>query len=238
MPRKHLIASQTNKKQQNQAKLWQKLAREIKAAVNVGGPNIKANPRLKAAVAKALANNLSRDSINKNINGVNSDKESLENYEYEAYGPNGLQIIIGVLTNNSNRSASNIRGYLSKLGGQMAKPNAVKAFFENKGYIIVSKENNFNVSADSLLEQTMEFNILDIVEQEDCFEIYTDPNDYYKVVDTLKNNNINLHSFDLKLFPMSSIDNIGDLTEKYERFLESCENDEDIQWVVTNYEQN
>ena len=93
MPRKHLIASQTNKKQQSQAKLWQKLAREIRAAVKVGGPNPEANPRLKSAINKALQNNLSRDSINRNINGGNKDTEKLENLEYEAYGPNGLQII-------------------------------------------------------------------------------------------------------------------------------------------------
>ncbi|ASJ89076.1 MAG: DNA-binding regulatory protein, YebC/PmpR family [Candidatus Malacoplasma girerdii] len=235
MPRKHLIASQTNKKQQSQAKLWQKLAREIKAAVNVGGPNIEANPRLKAAVAKALANNLSRDSINRNINGTNTDKENLEALEYEAYGPNGLQIIIGVLTSNSNRSASNIRGYLSKLGGHIVKPNAVKAFFETKGYIIAKKN---NTSLDQLMELTMEFGILDLIEQEDGFEIFTTSSDYYKVVDHLKANNIELFSFDLKLFPMSPINDIGDNTEKLTRFIDSCEDDEDIQWTVTNYEPN
>ena len=69
MPRKHLIANQTNKKQQAQAKMWQKLAREIRASVKVGGPNPEANPRLKSAISKALQNNLSRESINKNING-------------------------------------------------------------------------------------------------------------------------------------------------------------------------
>ena len=149
MPRKHLIASQTNKKQQAQAKMWQKLAREIRAAVKVGGPNPEANPRLKSAINKALQNNLSRDSINKNINGCNKDTEKLETLEYEAYGPNGLQIIISVLTDNPNRSAGNIRGYLNKFNAKIAKPNSVKSFFEEKGYVIVPKKPN--ISIDSLL---------------------------------------------------------------------------------------
>lgn len=234
MPRKHLIASQTNKKQQYQAKLWQKLAREIRAAVKVGGPNIEANPRLKAAVQKALANNLSRDSINRNINGSNDDKENLQTLEYEAYGPNGLQIIINVLTNNQNRSAGNIRGYLSKLNAKIAKPNSVKVFFTNKGNIIVPKKEGLTV--DKLLELTLECNILDIIEQEDCFEIFTEPNDFYKVLDILKENNVEVFSHDLKLFanePINTLDQ--DTQERLERFIDSCEDDDDVQWTVTNY---
>ena len=232
MPRKHLIASQTNKKQQSQAKMWQKLAREIRAAVKVGGPNPEANPRLKQAVQKALANNLSRDSINKNINGSNVDKESLETLEYEAYGPNGLQIIINCLTDNPNRAAGNIRGYLSKLNGKLARPNAVKTFFDNKGHIIVVKTNN--VSVDFLMEITMAYNILDILEQEDCFEIYTAPSDFYQVLEELKKNNVQIFSQDLKLFPQQTVNTVED-KEKYDRFISSCEDDDDVQWVVTNY---
>ncbi len=233
MPRKHLIASQTNKKQQTQAKVWQKLAREIRAAVKVGGPNIEANPRLKAAIQKALSNNLSRESIERNINGLNQNKEDLETLEYEAYGPNGLQIIIHVLTSNPNRSAGNIRGYLSKVGGKIAKTNSVKTFFTNKGLIIVPKENNITV--DSLLELTMEYEILDILEHEDGFEIFTSPNSFYDVVELLKKNNINIFSSDLKLISNEPVEITDEkLLEKINTFIESCDDDEDIQWVVTN----
>lgn len=236
MPRKHLIASQTNKKQQSQAKVWQKLAREIRAAAKVGGSNIEANPRLKAAVQKALANNLSRESIDRNINGVNNDKEKLEVLEYEAYGPNGLQIIIHVLTSNPNRSAGNIRGYLSKLGGKIAKPNSVKTFFENKGIIIVPKSDK--VSVDSLLELTMEYNILDILEHEDGYEIYTAPDCFYEVVELLKKNNIQIYASDLKLIANEPIESLDESSEKkLTNFIESCDEDDDIQWVVTNYNQ-
>lgn len=235
MPRKHLIASQTNKKQQSQAKLWQKLAREIRAAAKVGGTNIDANPRLKAAVQKALANNLSRESIERNIKGVNNDQENIETLEYEAYGPDGLQIIIHALTSNSNRTAGNIRGYLSKLGGKITKPNSVKVFFENKGLIIVPKTNNITV--DSLLELTMDYDIYDILEHDDGYEIYTSPECFYEVVNILKQNQINIYSSDLKLFANEPIEKLDDkVIEKLENFIEACDNDDDIQWVVTNYQ--
>ncbi|MBQ6280128.1 MAG: YebC/PmpR family DNA-binding transcriptional regulator [Mycoplasma sp.] len=236
MPRKHLIASQTNKKQQAQAKTWQKLAREIRAAVKVGGPNPEANPRLKSAINKALQNNLSRDSINKNINGGNKDNEKLETLEYEAYGPNGIQIIICALTDNPNRTAGNIRGYLNKFNANLAKPNSVKSFFEEKGYIIIPKKPG--ISVDNLLELTMENKILDIFEQEDCFEIYVEPLDIYKTVDNLKNNNVEVFSSETKFFPNQQVTELDDKTkQKLFDFIEACENDDDIQWVVTNFEE-
>ena len=237
MPRKHLIASQTNKKQQAQAKMWQKLAREIRAAVKVGGPNPEANPRLKSAINKALQNNLSRDSINKNINGCNKDTEKLETLEYEAYGPNGLQIIISVLTDNPNRSAGNIRGYLNKFNAKIAKPNSVKSFFKEKGYVIVPKKPN--ISIDSLLELTMSNKVLDILEQEDCFEIYVEPSDIYKTVDNLKNNNIEIFLSEIKFFSNQKVSKLDEkIKQKLFDFINSCDDDEDIQWVVTNFEEN
>ncbi|RCT49462.1 YebC/PmpR family DNA-binding transcriptional regulator, partial [Ureaplasma parvum] len=98
MPRKHLIASGINKKQQQQAKSWMKSAKEIKAAAKMGGPNPEANPRLKVAIERALNNNLSRDSIERNINGASKDADNLKELTYEGYGPNGLAIIVRALT--------------------------------------------------------------------------------------------------------------------------------------------
>ena len=237
MPRKHLIASQTNKKQQAQAKMWQKLAREIRAAVKVGGPNPEANPRLKSAISKALQNNLSRDSINKNINGCNKDTEKLETLEYEAYGQNGLQIIISVLTDNPNRTAGNVRSYLNKFNAKIAKPNSVKTFFEEKGHIIVPKRSN--ISIDSLLELTMSNKVLDILEQEDSFEIYVEPFDIYKAIDNLKNNNIEIFSSEVKFFSNQKVLELDEkVKQKLFDFINSCNDDEDIQWVVTNFDEN
>ena len=98
MPRKHLIAAGINKKQQSQAKIWNKLAKEIKAATKVGGANPDTNPRLKTAIDKALQNNLSRESIERNINGASIDKSQQNEYLFEIYGPNSIAIMVMALT--------------------------------------------------------------------------------------------------------------------------------------------
>lgn len=234
MPRKHLVASQTSKKQQFQAKLWQKLAREIKAAVKVGGKNVEANPRLKAAVEKALQNNLSRDSIDRNINGPSNNEDS-KIVDFECYGPNGIQIIVHGLTNNINRITSNLRGYLSKLHGEIAKPNSVRLFFDNYGVIVVYKKTGDSI--DNLLELTMSYKIIDIFEADDGYEILTDPQDFYKVKEELIKHQYQIFDADIKLVPQNKIDNIDEDSKiRLERFIEACEEDEDIQWVITNYE--
>lgn len=235
MPRKHLVASQTNKKQQSQAKLWQKLAREIKAAVKVGGPNIEANPRLKAAVDKALQNNLSRESIERNINGSNKDNADMAIKEFECYGPNGLQLVISALTDNVNRTISNLNGYLAKLHGQIAKSNSVKIFFDNVGYIVVYK--NTSTSVDKIMELTLDYNIIDVVDQEDAIEVKTTPNDFYKVKEVLLQNQLKIFDAEVKLLPQNPITSLDtDSKSRLDKFIESCEQDDDIQWVVTNYE--
>ncbi|MDR2823504.1 MAG: YebC/PmpR family DNA-binding transcriptional regulator [Mycoplasmataceae bacterium] len=235
MPRKHLVASQTNKKQQLQAKLWQKLAREIKAAVKVGGPNIEANPRLKAAVDKGLQNNLSRESIQRNISGSSKDPAELSTLEFECYGPNGLQLVISALTDNINRTTSSLRGYLSKFHGEIAKPNSVKIFFDNRGDIIVYKDNH---SIDGLMELTMSYEIVDILEHEDAFEILTSPADFYKVKDLLTNSGYRLFEGEVKLISQNKITSLDEDTKvRLEKLLTLCDEDEDIQWVVTNYEE-
>ncbi|MDR0545457.1 MAG: YebC/PmpR family DNA-binding transcriptional regulator [Mycoplasmataceae bacterium] len=235
MPRKHLVASQTNKKQQLQAKLWQKLAREIKAASRVGGPNPDANPRLKAAIDKALDNNLSWESINRNMNGSAKDEAELSTKEFECYGPNGLQIVINTLTDNVNRTISNINGYLSKLHAQIAKINSVKIFFDNVGYIVVYKDPNINV--DQIMNWTLSYEIIDIIEQEDAIEIKTSPKDFSAVKHVLLDNKCRIYSAQITWIAQNPITTLDEDTKnRLETFTNLCDEDADIQWVVTNYQ--
>lgn len=240
MPRKHLIASGINKKQQQQAKVWMKCAKEIKAAAKVGGPNPEANPRLKAAIDRALQANLSRESIQKNIQGANKDTNKLSELIYEGYGPNGLAIMIKVLTDNENRSISSLRGYFSKLKGQISKPNSVKMIFSELGQIVIEKT---KASYDNLLElislcpNLQSDDIVDFKDDdENAFELLTSISAFYIVKDYLIENNIELYSAEIKMIPnSSSLVNINQ--EQYallERFINSCEDDDDVQWVVHN----
>ena len=232
IPRKHLIANITNKKQQLQAKIWLKLAREIKAAVKIGGSNPQSNSRLKAAIEKALQNNLSKEAINRNILGANKDQKNLINLTYECYGPNGIQIIVNALTDNQNRVVANLHGYLTKLGGQIAKQNSVKMFFTELAVFHVNK--NSKTTYDFLLELLLPYEIVDLIEG-DIYEILAKPKDFFAINNELKKNQCDIIFGEVKLVANEKKeihDNL--LMEKIQRFLNQCEQDEDIQSVVTN----
>lgn len=233
MPRKHLIASGINKKQQQQAKIWMKCAKEIKAAAKMGGPNPEANPRLKAAIVRALQNNLSRDSIEKNINGANKDASTLKELYYEGYGPNGMGIIIKAVTDNEQRTISAIRGYFSKLHGNIAKPNSVMIHFDERSEFVIDKS-LFN--EDQILEATMDSEIIDLIDDEDCFVIIAKPQEFTKINDLLEKANITSLSSEIRYIPQNTVQINQEQKILYDRFINACDDDDDIQWVVTNCE--
>lgn len=241
MPRKHLISAGINKKQQDQAKIWMKLAKEIKAAVKTGGSNVEANPRLKAAIDKALQNNLSRESIQKNIHGSQKDPTTLIDVEYEGYGPNGLGIIIKALTDNENRTISSIRGYFSKLNGKLAKQNSVKTLFKISGEILINKnnitENALTIDLINIVDQLPNCEIEPIeqsIENDDCFQIITNPKYFYKIRDKLLELNYHILKSEIKYIPNQFINLNETEFNSLEKFLNNCDEDDDIQWVVTN----
>lgn len=232
MPRKHLIASSINKKQQQQSKVALKCVREIKAAVKVGGPNPEANPRLKAAISRALENNLTRETIQRNISNC-KDSEVLKELMYEGYGPRGLAIIIKALTDNEQRTVSNIRGYFSKLKGELSKPNSVKMLFNEYGQFIIPK--NDQISEDKILELTLNYNVVDLQHDESAFELLVMPEDFYNVKNLLtENSNLQILSSEIKLIPQTFVDVTEAEDALLQRFIDTCEDDDDIQWVVTN----
>jgi YebC/PmpR family DNA-binding regulatory protein len=192
---------------------------------------------LKAAVDKALLNNLSKESIDRNINGGNKDPSDLVQLEYECYGPNGIQIVIKALSDNSNRTIANINGYLAKLHGEIAKTNSVKIFFDNYGVIILKKK--LGQTKDNV-EEVIIMNDLngyvDSEEFEDSFEVKTDPsNDFYKIKDALKNNGFEIFDAEIKLVPQNYVSNLNeDATQRIIKFIDCCNEDDDIQSVVTN----
>lgn len=230
MPRKHLIASGINKKQQQQAKIWMKCAKEIKAAAKVGGPNPEANPRLKAAIDRALQNNLSRDSIQRNITGANKDADNLKELTYEGYGPNGLAIMVRALTDNEQRTISNLRGYFSKLHGQISKPNSVMMLFDERGEIILEKTK----SEEELLEATIDFEVYDVIEDESAIALIVNKDDFYACKESLIENGFKIIDAEIKYIANTTVDLSAEDETKLQKFIDSCEDDDDIQWVVTN----
>ncbi len=231
MPRKHLIASGINKKQQQQSKIWMKCAKEIKAAAKVGGPNPDANPRLKAAIQRALQNNLSRDSIQRNINGASKDSESLKEIFYEGYGPKGIAIIVKALTDNEQRTISNVRGYFSKLHGEISKLNSVKMLFNEYGVFLISKS---NIDENKILELTMDCNVVDVIDYDSYYELLVETQDFYKVKNIFDEHSIQIESFEIKHIPIDEIEISDEDKIKLDRFFDSCEDDDDVQIVISN----
>lgn len=231
MPRKHLIASGINKKQQQQSKIWMKCAKEIKAAAKVGGPNPDANPRLKAAIQRALQNNLSRDSIQKNINGASKDPDVLKEIFYEGYGPKGIAIIVKALTDNEQRTISNVRGYFSKLHGEISKPNSVKMLFNEYGVFLISKS---QIDENKILELTMDCNVVDIIDYDSYYELLVETQDFYKVKNIFDSSSIQIDSFEIKHIPINEIEISDEDKIKLDRFFDSCEDDDDVQIVISN----
>lgn len=203
-----------------------KCAKEIKAAVKVGGTNVDSNPRLKSAIARALQNNLSRDSIEKNINGASKDANTLKELFYEGYGPNGIAILIKSLTDNEQRTISALRGYFSKLKGQIAKPGSVMMIFEEKSEFVID---NSIYSEDKILEAVIDFDILDLIDDQDCFILTAKPNDFFVIKDALEKNNITTLDAEIKFIAneSKSIDSAN--IERINKFINSCDEDDDIQ---------
>lgn len=227
MPRKHLIASAINKKQQQQSKLALKCVKEIKAAVKVGGPNPEANPRLKAAISRALDNNLTRDTIQRNI-ANSKDADNLKELTYEGYGPRGLAIIVKTLTDNEQRTISNLRGYFSKLHGEISKPNSVKMLFDEYGQFIIA--NNNKITEDDILEMTLNYNVVDLKHDDSAFELLVQPIDYFDVKQIMSDNTqIELLSSEVKLIPNAYVDISEQEDVALQKFITSCEDDDDIQ---------
>jgi YebC/PmpR family DNA-binding regulatory protein len=190
---------------------------------------------------KAYLNNMTKEAVQRNIQGSNKDASELVSLEYECYGPNGIQIIVNALSDNSNRTYSNLRGYLSKLHGEIAKPNSVKIFFDMQGVIIFEKHPN--QSKENIEEIVLENNVegyIDCNEFEDSFEVITTPdNNFYTIKELLSNNGYKVFEASIKLVAQSKITSLDEENKaRLEKFIESCDEDEDIQSVVTNYEEN
>jgi transcriptional/translational regulatory protein YebC/TACO1 len=161
--------------------------------------------------------------------------------EYECYAPNGIQIIVNALSDNANRTNSSLRGYLAKLHGEIAKPNSVKIFFDNQGSIILEKQPT--QTKDNIEELILDNNIdgyVDCLEYEDSFEVLTTPdNNFYLIKDLFIANGFKVFDSSIKLIAQNKVTKLDDEAKmRLEKFIDSCDNDDDIQTVVTNFEEN
>ncbi len=234
------FANIKHKKEKNDAakgKIFTILGREIAVAVKEGGPDPSNNFKLAQVIAKAKANNMPNDTIDRGIKKAAGDAGNV-NYEYityEGYGPNGIAIIVNTLTDNKNRTAANVRSAFTKGQGSIGTPGCVSFMFDEKGQIIIDKE-ACDLEADDLMMIALDAGAEDFSEEEDSFEIIIAPDSLENVEKALNENKIELASCEVTMIPQNYVD-VSDETaiHNIQRILDFLEDDDDVQAVYTNW---
>ena len=236
------FANIKHKKEKNDAakgKIFTKLGREIAVAVKEGGPDPSQNSRLKDVIAKAKANNMPNDTIDRSIKKAAGDANAV-NYEsvtYEGYGPNGIAIIVEALTDNKNRTASNVRNAFTKGSGNVGTPGCVSYMFDKKGQIIISKE-ECSMDADDLMMIALDAGAEDFIEEEDSFEVVTDPDSFSQVREALEAENISMAQAEVTMIPQTWVElkDEGDI-KNMNKTSDLLEEDDDVQEVYHNWDE-
>lgn len=234
------FANIKHKKEKNDAakgKIFTKLGRELAVAVREGGGSDPAsNSRLRDAIAKAKSNNMPNDTIDKAIKKAAGEdgEHRYERATYEGYGPAGTAIIVEALTDNKNRTASNVRHAFTKGSGNIGTQGCVSFMFDQKGQIIVDKE-EYDGDADTLMMDALDCGAEDFNEEDDSYEILTDPNDFSEVRLELEKKGIPMAAAEVTMIPQTEVkltnpDDIKNLVKT----LDILEEDDDVQDVYHN----
>lgn len=236
------FANIKHKKEKNDAakgKIFTIIGREIAVAVKEGGADPANNSKLRDVIAKAKANNMPNDTIERGIKKAAGDANSV-NYvtvTYEGYGPNGTAIIVDALTDNKNRTASNVRNAFTKGGGNVGTQGCVSFMFDKKGQIIIDKE-AFEGDADELMMTAVDAGAEDFTEEEDSFEITTAPDDFSAVREALESAGIPMISAEVTMIPQTWVEltDENDI-KKMNRILDLLDDDDDVQAVYHNWDE-
>ena len=237
------FANIKHKKEKNDAKkgkIFTIIGREIAVAVKEGGADPVNNSKLRDVIAKAKANNMPNDTIDRGIKKAAGDANAA-NYEYityEGYGPSGIAIIVDTLTDNKNRTAANVRSAFTKGNGNIGTPGCVSFMFDKKGQIIIDKE-ECEMSADDLMMIALDAGAEDFNEEEDSFEILTDPDTFGEVRDGLQEQNIPMAEADVTMIPQNYVElTAEDDIKNIQRTLDLLDEDDDVQYVYHNWSEN
>jgi len=216
-------------------KVFTKLIREITMAARQGGGAQDANPRLRTAILKAKEANMPSDNIDRAIKKGTGELPgmTIEEMTYEGYGLNGVAIIIEAMTDNKNRTTSEIRNILSKRGGNLAGSGAVSWIFHKKGYIMVDKK---TAEEDKVMSIALDSGAEDFVIGEESYEITTTPQDFEKVKNAIEANKIAFQVAEITMIPTNSVKLEGDAARKVLGLVEELEDHDDVQHVYANFD--
>ena len=237
------FANIKHKKEKNDAakgKIFTIIGKEIAIAVKEGGPDPNNNYKLKDVIAKAKANNVPNDTIERGIKKA-SGEGSAASYEaitYEGYGPGGIAIIVNTLTDNKNRTSANVKHAFSKGKGSMGTPGCVSYMFDKKGQIIIDAEEieDMEMDPDELMMTVLDCGAEDFQEEEDSYTVITDPDDFSIVREKLEEAGIPMADAEISMIPRNYVDlaNEEDITN-LNRILDLLDDDDDVQEVFHNW---
>ena len=237
------FANIKHKKEKNDAakgKIFTIIGREIAVAVKEGGgPDPANNFKLATVIAKAKANNMPNDTIERGIKKAAGDNGNVvyEHVTYEGYGPNGVAIIVETLTDNKNRTASNVRNAFTKGYGSIGTQGCVSFMFDKKGQIIIDKE-ECEMEADDLMMLALDAGAEDFAEEDDSYEILTQPDDFQPVYDAIKDAGIEMASAEVTMIPQNyvTLTDENDI-KQLNRTLDLLDEDDDVQAVYHNWDE-
>jgi len=221
------------------AKVFTKIGREIMVAVKLGGPDPNSNPKLKNLIQKAKSANMPNDNIQRVIKKASGELNAV-NYEsitYEGYGPAGSAVIVYCLTDNKNRTASDVRHYFDKFGGSLGSTGCVSYMFNRKGVVIIAKGNG--ISDDDMMMHALEAGAEDVEICDDCFMVYTEPDSLEQVRTYFESNNIAIEESMIDMIPNNYISIPDDKLNSFGKLIASLEDNDDVQEIyhnVDNYE--
>ncbi|MEE9187405.1 MAG: YebC/PmpR family DNA-binding transcriptional regulator [Bacteroidota bacterium] len=216
-------------------RLFTKLIRELSIAAREGGGDPEANPRLRMAITSAKSSNMPAENIKRAIQRGTGELPgtSYEQVVYEGYGPAGIAVLIEVVTDNKNRTVSEIRHALERYGGKMGELGSVAWTFHRRGVLTVPIN---GLDEEKILTIALEAGAEDLKSEEDYFEITTLPENFESVKKALKENNINIDSAEVQMVPQTTIRVEGKVAEQVLKLMEALEEHDDVQHVFSNFD--
>ena len=231
----HNIQAKKGKADAARGKIFTKIGREIAIAVREGGANPDSNGKLRDVIAKAKANNMPNDNIQRSIKKASGELSNVvyEQITYEGYAPGGVAVIVETITDNRNRTASDVRHCFAKYDGNMGTTGSVSFMFDEKGVLVVERAPGMD--EDELMMQALDAGAEDMKAEEDVFEIYTAPADFHNVRETLEQQGLTFLSAEVQKIPQNLV-TISDpeTLEKVQKMLDLLDESDDVQNVFHN----
>lgn len=216
-------------------KIFTKLIKEITVAARLGGGDPDGNPRLRAAIAAAKAENMPKENITRGIKKGTGELEgaAFEEASYEGYGPGGVAVLVDCLTDNKNRTVADIKHQFDRYGGSLGEPGCVSWMFEKKGLIVIEKD---KADEEHLLNLALESGAEDVKEEDTEFEVITAPSDFESIKQAIDDAGLAYTVAEISMIPKNTVKLEGKKAQQMLALMENLEDHEDVSHVYANFD--